>query len=416
MSKQETGNRMGGDMMHRGSPKKRFLWRRMLPMLADTSMDITRSNDRTAFSHQQETPARLIICHDRKREKKRVNKEFEVGLVENKLAQLDWKSPPEDESCSSSLERTSNMTTRQSQQPQLTVQRKVSLEESQSSEGSEEDFPSCESLDLSNIKKQHESNDALAGSVRGSHQVVSTAASVLLLMRYSVSEEAINRLSSAKKPRKETLKAAPTSTCNKQEVNETPVPTESPPSSSLALQDDKPLDNPSETPLRRVSTSSIGPECPNRLAMPEDPNELNSLHCFVRAHLLEVFSLPSQKDKPGRVGLRCVFCAHLPRKDRAGTTMCTFYPKSLQDLYRSVMTWQRLHFRVCKHVSNKLKDEYWKHKESDQTRGKTTYWVTSAMRLGLQDISHGRNGIYYSNPNPNHHHHPSHSPSKQGQI
>lgn len=36
------------------------------------------------------------------------------------------------------------------------------------------------------------------------------------------------------------------------------------------------------------------------------------------------------------------------------------------------------------------------HKESDQTRGKTTYWITSAVRLGLDDISHdGRNGICF---------------------
>ena len=79
----------------------------------------------------------------------------------------------------------------------------------------------------------------------------------------------------------------------------------------------------------------------------------------------------------------------------------TFHPKSLKDLYRSVMTWQRLHFRVCKHVPQQLKDEYWKHKESDQTRGKTTYWVTSAMRLGLKDINEDRDGICYVNPKRN---------------
>ena len=134
--------------------------------------------------------------------------------------------------------------------------------------------------------------------------------------------------------------------------------------------------------------------------MPEDPNELNSLHCFVRAKLLEVFYLPPQKGKPnGRAGLRCLFCAHLPRKERAGTTMCSFYPKSLRDLYRSVMTWQRIHFRLCKHVPQVIKEEYWKHKESDQTRGKTEYWVTSATRLGFEDISDGRNGICFVQPN-----------------
>ena len=242
-----------------------------------------------------------------------------------------------------------------------------------------------------------------------SHHVVTTAASVLLLMRFSVTDQALDCLTT--KPTtsmNNTNEKVDRPTNANQEVvskkRNRPLPAKVVhPVTPTITRSIMPMPLPEhveEILVRRVSVpdNSSQQQCPNRLSMPEDPNELNSLHCFVRAQLLEVFSLPPQKDKPGRVGLRCIFCAHLPRKDRTGTTMCTFYPKSLQDLYRSVMTWQRIHFRLCKHVPKTMQEEYWKHKESDQTRGKTTYWVTSAMRLGLEDISNGRNGIYFVQP------------------
>lgn len=264
-----------------------------------------------------------------------------------------------------------------------------------------------DNIDQSTSTKSEDIEEVEAETFEKTRLVLSTAASVLLLMRFSVTDQALSSLTRGKGS---LLSENKTIEGQKEQVTEN----EGGGSAKAATPSSPPLQAPSpkdaqhvvspeiaEKPciMRRVSLEDpITPECPNRLAMPEDPNELNSLHCFVRAHLLEVFSLPPQKDKPGRVGLRCVFCSHLPRKDRSGTTMCRFYPKSLQDLYRSVMTWQRIHFRSCKHVIPKMKEEYWKHKESDQTRGKTTYWVTSAMRLGLQDINNGRNGICFVRP------------------
>ena len=265
-----------------------------------------------------------------------------------------------------------------------------------------------------------------------SQRVVDTAASVLLLMRFSVTDQALDCLTSKTKVAASTGRTEHNNSERiisiKERANfivtkvssrkrERPQASEfvhpiTPTSSKNLLQLSKEviLPKPAEerlTQLRRISMPESSSKShrqsqeapPTRLSMPEDPNELNSLHCFVRAKLLEVFYLPPQKGKPnGRVGLRCLFCSHLPRKERAGTTMCTFYPKSLQDLYRSVMTWQRIHFRMCKHVPKDTQDAYWKHKESDQTRGKTEYWITSAMRLGLEDISDGRNGICYVKP------------------
>ena len=224
--------------------------------------------------------------------------------------------------------------------------------------------------------------------------VVTTAASVLLLMRYAVSEQALDCLASSSNttsspsyihlaaqddgerqpklsamatttnPKKQPsssvgpIKRERTTTSHKRHVSmesETSVATTA--TSTSIITTSMPLEEMTaavQSSKATVNSSTASSLCPKRLAMPEDPNELNSLHCFVRKNLLEVFELPPQKKKgkPGRVGLRCVFCSHLPRKDRSGTTMCSFYPKSLQDLYRSVMTWQRIHFRVCKWVQS----------------------------------------------------------------
>jgi len=136
------------------------------------------------------------------------------------------------------------------------------------------------------------------------------------------------------------------------------------------------------------------------LSMPEDSNELNSLHCFVRSDLLEVFSLDDDSNKRGRmfprVGIRCVHCGHLSRKEKEGASMSIFYPKSLQDIYRSVCTWQRIHFKACKHVPRELIERYDYFKDMDRTRGKKQHWVESAYRLGLRNLDENRGGIVWA--------------------
>ena len=184
--------------------------------------------------------------------------------------------------------------------------------------------------------------------------------------------------------------------------------------SPMLLSEEKP-----KATTRSVTPSPSG----MRLALPEDAQELNSLHCFVRAELLELFALPGAHDEiasfdkesahsrssnrrnntnvqgrncSGRVGLRCVYCAHLPRRARSGSTMSSFYPKSLTDIYRSVCTWQRIHFRSCRHIPPQVREGYAHLKDSDRTRGKTRYWVSSARRLGLVDVDSDRGGICFA--------------------
>lgn len=152
-----------------------------------------------------------------------------------------------------------------------------------------------------------------------------------------------------------------------------------------------------------------------RLAAPNDREELNSLHCFVRSELLEVFVLKDSKAtgdeanenrrknnhkiKPGnqiqRVGIRCVHCGNKPKCQRVGTSMSTFFPKSLQDIYRGVCTWQRIHFQACKHIPNELKELYKHLKDSDRSRGKKAHWIQSAHDMGFRNVDENRNGIVW---------------------
>lgn len=425
--------------IRRGNPKKRFLWRRLLPRLEHAEEE---EYDHCSSSNDEGHPQMKITRHEKKHEKK--SNEIHIA---SPVISPPFSEEEEEDAHSRAIESTSSI--KKKPQP---MRAKCELPEHLQGESSEEelscepaeerklversmlsfprpflasiDFPmnnlrasmlsqssaaslslespatnkseekSCNEQDVEDIETEMDTE----AKIKNTRLVLSTAASVLLLMRFSVTEQALGTLTrGGRKSTTEDTKSSEETMARGVTVKPDSRPVQ--PTCSLHIVSPETANKPCI--IRVVSMpEDATPACPNRLAMPEDPNELNSLHCFVRAHLLEIFSLPPQKEKPGRVGLRCVFCFHLPRKDRSGTTMCTFYPKSLQDLYRSVMTWQRIHFRSCKHVSPKMKDEYWKHKESDQTRGKTTYWVTSAMRLGLQDINNGRNGICFVNPLP----------------
>jgi hypothetical protein len=180
------------------------------------------------------------------------------------------------------------------------------------------------------------------------------------------------------------------------------------------------------TTTASTTTNTVTPPTKNkngsifglRLGAPDDPQYLNSLHCFVRAELLEFFSISDVKklppsspassrntssssihnNKPQRVGLRCVYCAQNSSKSERGTTMSTFAPKSLVELYRSVCTWQRLHFKSCPCIPQQVQDTYWKLKYADRTRGRKSHWIDSAKKLGLVDSAECHRGGIFWNP------------------
>ena len=103
----------------------------------------------------------------------------------------------------------------------------------------------------------------------------------------------------------------------------------------------------------------------------------------------------SDNSSPPRVGLQCIFCAHLPKKQRSN--MSTLHPRKLSELYRYVCTWQRVHFYACPHVPPSIRDTYWNLKQQDKSRGKTKYWVKSAALLGLKDCPSGKGILYDPN-------------------
>lgn len=147
---------------------------------------------------------------------------------------------------------------------------------------------------------------------------------------------------------------------------------------------------------------------PTRLALPYDNAKLNTLHCFLRSELLEIFVVSksfrkspchSPSSSVGRVGLRCVHCAMLRgsrREDQEDAPMAVFYPKSIAEIYRLVTSWQRCHLRKCKNVPPAARARWQQLRETDRSRGKTHYWVTSAKQIGLMDCQSRAGGIRFA--------------------
>lgn len=105
-----------------------------------------------------------------------------------------------------------------------------------------------------------------------------------------------------------------------------------------------------------------------------------------RRRSIEVTTVPppcittAQRYYPGRVGLRCTYCASIRRKS---TTKAAFYPLRLKNIYREVCAWQRIHFKNCLHVPDGVRERYDHYKRIDTSRGKVRYWESSAKKIGL---------------------------------
>lgn len=129
-----------------------------------------------------------------------------------------------------------------------------------------------------------------------------------------------------------------------------------------------------------------------RLALTDDSDQLNQLHCFVRSKLLEVFVLDEHHGF--RMGLRCVHCGTLPRKERVVNSMSVFFPRSLGDIYQGVITWQRCHFPGCSYIPAESRSTYERLRDQS-SRGRKVHWVTSAKAMGFRDVDEARNGVVY---------------------
>jgi hypothetical protein len=134
------------------------------------------------------------------------------------------------------------------------------------------------------------------------------------------------------------------------------------------------------------------------LATEEDQNWLSELNCFVRSDILELFRATEEDIRArnsrcgirvGQVGLRCRYCAHLPKGGRAGRS--SSFPSSLRRIYQSFTMMLRDHFGKCTGMPQHIQDRFVRLKRKT-TQGATNsrfYWVGSAKRIGLVDSEEG---------------------------
>jgi len=151
------------------------------------------------------------------------------------------------------------------------------------------------------------------------------------------------------------------------------------------------------------------------LALQDDKQYLNALHCFVRRNV-EIFTAteediaapsPGRKQKVviGQVGLRCIHCSHFSLKDRVKRAVC--YPPTVSGIYHCVSNMKFDHFGACRGMPPKAKEEFLALKKSCTRRSGNNsggsgssyggagsiftahYYQTSAVNIGLVDTKSG---------------------------
>jgi hypothetical protein len=139
------------------------------------------------------------------------------------------------------------------------------------------------------------------------------------------------------------------------------------------------------------------------LSMPSDKDWLTPLHCFVRAHCVEVFTatesdvqFPSKgKRKPiqiGQVGIRCPHCStgSAPTSQKARERGSVYFPTSISSIYNATMNLLQRHLHSCPAVPDDIMRRYETLKADDARSGTSKrYWIESALSLGLVDTPHG---------------------------
>ena len=134
----------------------------------------------------------------------------------------------------------------------------------------------------------------------------------------------------------------------------------------------------------------------------KDEEHVNSLHCFVREELLEVFVVgnPDKNgDKDGgQVGIRCKYCVGTKSRGAAANgagTMRYFFPPNVETIYQRTCTWQRLHFPFCNDIPQHLVEKYHHLKATDKTRGRKAHWAWCAKGQGMRNSEEPRGGVFY---------------------
>jgi hypothetical protein len=130
-----------------------------------------------------------------------------------------------------------------------------------------------------------------------------------------------------------------------------------------------------------------------------DEGRLTPYQCSARKHL-EYFEADHSKVEEGaqgrnkaivlgQVGIRCRFCAHLKRKEKAPAA--AFYPSKLSGIYQSAQNIINSHLaKDCTKVPKELREELLRlgNRKSAAGRGKS-YWAEEAERLGIFEDENG---------------------------
>eukprot|EP00985_Skeletonema_marinoi_P012128 scaffold5805_cov131-Skeletonema_marinoi.AAC.1 len=134
------------------------------------------------------------------------------------------------------------------------------------------------------------------------------------------------------------------------------------PQREYQLKDDMPLPHFGSSQLHcGNSTNEVGSKivgqnivpahrCPTRLSIPTDEQFLDPDHNFLRSTCIEVFVSGSGSNLGGRgrgsksnlVGLRCVHCKHVPKRERANQANslggCDYIPNEIKQKYRKLVS------------------------------------------------------------------------------
>ena len=140
------------------------------------------------------------------------------------------------------------------------------------------------------------------------------------------------------------------------------------------------------------------------LTRPEDADNLNPIHCFVRRNI-ECFvateeditaPCPGRKNalRPGQVGLRCVHCRNVKSRERTKRAVC--YPSSINRVYNCVSDMKFDHFSHCKFLPEVEREAFneLKAKRGSNARGKggnntARYYYDSAVKIGMTEMPDG---------------------------
>jgi hypothetical protein len=149
-----------------------------------------------------------------------------------------------------------------------------------------------------------------------------------------------------------------------------------------------------------------------------DEDHINPIHNIIRRDILEVFvETPSSSvpvgapDVPGsesgravkarqsrfagRIGLRCMYCKHLPVGSNAN--LATIYPETLEGIYRACsVRFQKRHIGSCAFIPESVRSQLAAHAKEKSCRGSKDYWVESALRKGFRTSEAGKGIVFCS--------------------